>query len=191
MHSVSSTQLAKRSIALVGFRTTGKSHVGKLLAQSLHWPFLDMDIELVRIRGEDITRWVDREGWASFRTAESQLLRELAAKSEMVVATGGGIVLAPSNRAVLRQFFHVIWLQASPETIGRRLSADAETTSSLRPALTALPPDEEVRQLLRERDPLYGEVANCVVATDRLSPDDVAARLLSIFSGTDNVLGQP
>jgi len=187
MHSVSSAQRGKRSIALVGFRGTGKSHVGRLLAQSLHRPFLDMDIELIRIRGEDITRWVEREGWASFRTAESQLLHELAAKPEMVVATGGGIVLDPSNRLVLRKSFHVIWLQASPETIGRRLSADADTTSTLRPALTALPPDEEIRQLLAERDPFYGDVADCVLATDRLSPDDVAARLLTLFPRMDHV----
>jgi len=179
MNSVSSTQHSKKSIALVGFRGTGKSHVGRLLAQTLRWPFLDMDIELVRTRGEDIARWVQREGWASFRAAESRLLCGLAARPAMIVATGGGIVLDPSNREALKRSFHVIWLQASPETISRRLSADSDVTSALRPALTALPPEEEVRQLLSERHPFYEEVADCVVATDHLNPAEVADQLKS------------
>ncbi|MEM5786993.1 MAG: shikimate kinase [Syntrophobacteraceae bacterium] len=154
-----------RNIALIGFRATGKSAVGAILADELGRMFIDMDKHLTASAGREIACWVRLEGWDSFRKAETELLDALASKKDLVVATGGGVVLAPENRMVLKRDFFTIWLRASADTIYRRMTSDPQT-SSTRPAFSELPLEQEIRQLLRERESLYAACADLEIATD-------------------------
>jgi shikimate kinase len=151
--------MKERNIALIGFRATGKSAVGKPLAEKLGRVFIDMDLHLTACAGRDIACWVRMEGWASFRRAESELLAVLGSRENLVVATGGGVVLNPENRRVLKERFFTVWLKAGPETIYSRISADPLSPAN-RPALSDMSPQEEIRALLAERAPLYAEVAD-------------------------------
>ena len=166
-----------RNIALVGFRATGKSSVGRIVALELGWSFVDMDEELVSVFGESIDKFVARKGWPSFRKEESRLLERLAQGERQVIATGGGIILSESNRSILRKDFLVVWLKASARVLIERLRSDP-TTSSYRPPLTDLRLEDEVCHLLKEREPFYREVAHHVIDTSSLSLDDVSRLVL-------------
>lgn len=153
------------SIALIGFRATGKSTLGGLLAERLHWKFLDMDRELVRRFGVEIQEWVQRHGWPSFRREESRVLEELCDQENLVLATGGGVIESPENRELLKKNFWVIWLQAGPSTVLERLKTDPRTSSN-RPPLTQLSWTQEVRVLIERRTPLYAECAHLALDTE-------------------------
>ena len=169
-----------RSIALIGFRATGKSTVGQILAQELGRTFADMDERLVAVLGQDIQDWVRSHGWESFREAESDLLETLASVKEMVVSTGGGVIIRPSNREILRNRFLVVWLRASPETVHSRLTRDPKS-EAFRPALTPLPLKEEIEHLLSERSPWYAETADLILETDVLSPRECVEIVLEFL----------
>ncbi|NSW86072.1 MAG: shikimate kinase [Syntrophobacteraceae bacterium] len=173
--------LKDRNIALIGFRATGKSTVGKMLAHRLGLVFLDMDEHLVASFGRDIDCYVRSRGWEAFRDEESRLLAALASRRGMVVATGGGVVLDPANRRILKEHFFVVWLTASPDIIHARLVNDPGTASN-RPALTALPLREEIEHLLRERSSLYRESADLVLSTEDHSARDLTDILCSRLS---------
>lgn len=168
--------MRQRNIALIGFRATGKSTVGQILALKLSRSFVDMDRRLVHDAGRDIAVWVKENGWDSFRKAESDLLERIRRQEGLVVATGGGIVLEAHNRKTLRKDFFTVWLKATHQTICARLNADPESPLT-RPALSCLPPDEEIAKILSERDPLYSEVADVVIDTDAKPPEAVAEEI--------------
>jgi shikimate kinase len=172
------TMTAKR-IALVGFRATGKSCVGQVLARQLQWTFVDMDEALTAAFGQSIDAWVQAHGWEAFRQAEARLLRQLARQSRLVVATGGGVVIGAANRGQLKEHFFVVWLQASAQSIHTRLRQDPKTAAQ-RPPLTGLPLQQEITTLLREREPWYREVADLSVAADCR---DVATLVTVILAG--------
>lgn len=183
MREINATIMSqKKSIALVGYRATGKTFLGRILSKELCVPFVDMDEELGKRLGMSIQEWVAAFGWESFRQAESRLLEELALKPPMVLATGGGVVLSESNRLTLGRHFLVIWLQASFETICRRLGDDP-ATSTQRPALTGLPKEEEIRSLLASRLPLYTQVAHFTLCSDVDPPSISIQRILDFVEG--------
>jgi shikimate kinase len=165
-------------IFLIGFRGSGKSTVGRLLADRLGWTFLDADVELERRAGRTIAELFAAEGEAGFRDRESALLGELAGLREHVIATGGGVVLSPANRQRLRDSGHCIWLTGDPTTLFQRLQGDASTRDR-RPALTALPGPDEVEQLLQAREPLYREVAHLIASTEEQSPEAIVSTILT------------
>ncbi len=154
-----------RNIALIGFRATGKSTVGEILAGDLGMEFVDMDKRLTSEAGRDIAAWVKQDGWHSFRKAESDLLGLIGLRKGLVVATGGGIVLDAQNRRVLREDFFTVWLKATPETIYARLSSDPGSPET-RPPLSQLPMKEEISKVLCEREPLYAQVALIEIDTE-------------------------
>jgi shikimate kinase len=166
----------KSNIALIGFRASGKSLLGGLLAQELKLSFVDMDERLIASFGKSIDQWVQSEGWESFRKAESELLGQLAHEQGLVVATGGGVVLSTLNRNLLREHFFVIWLKASPETTNLRMLSDPHTETN-RPAFTILPLREEIQETLAERRTFYEETAHITLETD----DALPAQLVSII----------
>lgn len=172
--------MKQRNIALIGFRATGKSTVGQILARRLCRGFIDMDQSLVREAGRDIAAWVEKAGWGSFRRAESGLLETLRLREALVVATGGGIVLDPQNREALRKDFFIVWLRATHHTIRARLHSDPQSTLS-RPALSCLPMDEEIEKLLAERHPLYSQLANMVIDTEGKPPVRIAEEIAEAF----------
>ena len=172
--------MKQRNIALIGFRATGKSTVGEILALESGCGFIDMDRSLARDAGRDIAAWVRLHGWGSFRRAESGLLEILRQREGLIVATGGGVILDPLNREALRESFFTVWLKASQETIIARLNSDPDSPST-RPALSGLPPAEEIAKTLSERAPLYSEAANLVIETDEKSPDQIAREIYRIL----------
>jgi len=175
----------KSRIALIGFRATGKSLLGRELARRLGWSFVDMDDELVSSLGMSIDQWVRLYGWEAFRQEESRLLRVLAGRDRVVVATGGGVVLDPINRAVLQDCFQVIWLKAGRETILSRIRNDARSPD-YRPPLTGLDLEKEIETVLAARLPLYEEAAGHSIEVDRLAPGDILARLMQWLQPVDD-----
>jgi hypothetical protein len=112
------------NIFLIGYRGTGKSEVGRMLATMLKRPWLDMDEELTHRLGTTLQAYVGRWGWPAFRREEKGLLQEACHRNGWVVSTGGGVVLDAGNVTAMRGCGRVIWLQASPGTIQERLAAD-------------------------------------------------------------------
>jgi shikimate kinase len=181
----SGQQAAKESPAvervyLVGPRGSGKSTVGRVLAGRLGWMFIDADDALEKSAGRTIAELFDAEGEAGFRVREADLLGVLAKRERHVIACGGGVVLRPSNRQLLRATGLCIWLTGDSKILCERLSCDP-TTATRRPALTELPALAEIERLLREREPLYREVAHLTIATDGRSPADVVSAILNAW----------
>jgi len=138
-----------RALALIGPRASGKSTIGRALAERLGRAFLDADEEIERRHGRSIAEWLPSDA-ASFRAAEADLLIELLMTPDVVVALGGGVVEDATSRQSLADHGAVLWLHASPEEQERRRECE-----DLRPALSTLPRSEEIAQLHRRRLPWY------------------------------------
>ncbi len=158
----------------------GKSTIGRLLAKRLDLDFFDSDQMIEERCGADIGWIFDVEGEAGFRKRESAMLAELVNLSNAVIATGGGAVVAESNRALLAQGGEVIYLKSSPEQQFERTRRDPN-----RPLLQSDDPLGVLRRLFVERDPLYREVADRVVDTEGRAPRSVAQDLARQFSPSD------
>jgi len=142
----------------------GKSTVGRHLARQLSLQFVDSDTEIERRLGMPIRSYFDLHGEAAFRDIEQDVIEELSALPAVVLATGGGSVLRPSNRNALHSRTHVFYLRATAEELYRRLRHDSH-----RPLLQVDDPLRRLRDLYRERDPLYRRTAHFVVEAARPS----------------------
>jgi shikimate kinase len=169
------------NILLVGYRGTGKTTVGRLLAGRLGRPFADADDLIEAAAGRSIAAIFAAEGEPGFRDREAAALADLSARTGWVIATGGGAVLREANRRALKTGGFVVWLTAAPETLWERLRADP-TTAARRPNLTATGGAAEVRALVAAREPLYREVADLTVVCDVLSPEAVADAVLTAWT---------
>lgn len=167
-------------VALVGYRGTGKSTVGRLLAERLGLPFVDADAALERRFGQTIRDTFATLGEPVFRDREAQVLEELAAGPPAVIATGGGAILRESNRQALRSFGLVVWLSARPEVLAERLRTDPASVSG-RPALTASGTIEEIAEVLAYRTPLYAAAADVEVSTEGRTPEAVVEAVLDVL----------
>ena len=132
--------------------------------------------------GRDIATIFKEEGEPEFRRREAEVLRRLVQEADVVIATGGGAILAESNRKLLKEAGPVFWLTASADVIRQRLAADAETTRH-RPALVGADAVSEVDEVLASRRALYESCADHVVATDQRSPEEVAEQILAQLRG--------
>ena len=151
-------------ISLVGLPGGGKSTVGRHLARRLNWAFTDTDTLIEQRLGEPIRSYFEREGEERFRDIEQDVLANLPREQSRVVATGGGAVLRPANRAVLRDAGIVVVLRSTPEELFRRLRFDTQ-----RPLLQTRDPLQRLRELHRPREPLYRQTAHYTVDTGRPS----------------------
>jgi shikimate kinase len=181
-HSPLTTHHSPRLI-LVGYRGTGKTTVGGLLAARLGWEFADADDLIEATAGKSVAAIFADEGEVGFRDREAAALRDLCRRERLVLATGGGAVLRPANRELLRGAGFVAWLTASPETIWTRLRGDP-ATAARRPNLTPAGGIDEVRSLIAAREPLYRELAHFAVDTDAPSPEEVADAILTAWTGS-------
>ncbi|HTG82141.1 MAG TPA: shikimate kinase [Geobacteraceae bacterium] len=165
------------NIVLIGYRGTGKSEVGALLARRLGMACIGMDAAIVKRAGMSVPEIVAKFGWPHFRDLESAEARELAGRDNLVIDTGGGVIERPENVEVLRQNARVIWLKASVATIVARIQGGTE-----RPALTAGKSfTDEVAEVLERRTPLYRSAAHDEIDTDPLTPEQVADRIIEIW----------
>ena len=168
--------MSAEPIFLIGARGCGKTTVGQKLAQACRFDFVDSDRVLQQRAGKSIADIVALEGWDAFRALEAQTLRSVTHPST-IIATGGGVILAGENRAFMRTSGRVIYLQAPVSVLAGRLEASPEEEQ--RPTLTGKPIDEEVREVLAQREALYLEAAHFVVDAAR-HPDEVVAQILAV-----------
>lgn len=152
------------TITLVGMPGCGKSTVGRHLARHLGLRVADSDHEIERRIGMPIRVWFEAHGEPAFRDLEQQVIEQLASGDEVVLATGGGSVLRKANRDALHRHTHVFYLRSTPEELFRRLRHDTH-----RPLLQVADPLRRLRELYRERDPLYRQTAHYVIETGRPS----------------------
>lgn len=152
------------NLFLVGLRASGKSTVGRRAAKALGRTFVDTDTLLEAKAGKSIADFVASEGWEAFRALETQVLAGVCETPGQVVATGGGIVLAKENRRLLKGCGKVFYLLAPLPTLLARLQASPGADQ--RPALTDLSAQDEMRAMFVEREPLYMEVADFILAAE-------------------------
>jgi shikimate kinase len=160
-------------LIFIGLPGSGKSSVGRQVARRLGLTFVDSDQEIERRIGESISSFFAAHGEEAFRDLEQRVIAELAA-AEGVIATGGGAVLRPANREVLRSAGTVIYLRSTPEDLLRRVRHDTK-----RPLLQVADPLARLRELHTQRDPLYCETAHFTVDTGRPSVSTLAGRIVS------------
>lgn len=161
------------SIFLVGPMGSGKSTVGRALANKIGYRFLDSDREIEARCGVDIPTIFDYEGEAGFRDRESRMINELTRQPGIVLATGGGSILREENRAYLKDRGHVILLQVDIKEQLRRVAFDSN-----RPLLQTDDPGARLKALMEEREPIYKSVANVEISTDSRRMYHVVSRIL-------------
>lgn len=161
----------RRNLVLIGFMGTGKSCVGKLVARSLGWKFVDTDQRIVAAAGCPITEiFADPErGEAWFRDLETRVLTEVLAKEEQVVATGGGVVVREENRKLLAEGGYVFWLRASVDALYERVRRNRR-----RPLLQTDDPKQTIIELLDQREPMYLVSAHDQVDSTHLTAEETA-----------------
>ncbi|MDI6783186.1 MAG: shikimate kinase [bacterium] len=169
------------NIVLVGFMGTGKTTVGKLLANKLNWSYVDTDTLIEQKNQHSIPAIFEQYGEPYFRDRESEVIQEVMQKQQQIVATGGGIVLRDQNIAVMKSNGMVICLTATPAVIFERTKSDA-----YRPLLKVTHPQQRIQELLESRASFYAK-ADITIDTSTLSPEDVVKQILTILrNATDN-----
>lgn len=163
------------NIVIIGFMGCGKSTVGRELLDLLGYPLVDTDAVIEQRAGKPISRIFADEGEEIFRQAETDLLRELAAgpAAPQIIATGGGIVIRPENRAIIRGLGYVVWLHAPVATIVRRTCRN-----NARPLLQTEDPAARIKILLEQREPWYRECAHLCLDTAGLDSRELAVGIL-------------
>jgi len=172
--------MQKRNIYLVGPMGAGKSTIGRVLAAELHLSFRDSDKVIEDRTGADIPWIFDMEGEEGFRDRESAVLEELSKGQDVVIATGGGIILRSQNREVMKSSGYVCYLTASIEQLVERTARDKK-----RPLLQVENPRQKIIDLVALRDPLYREAADFVINTDRRSPKVVAQEISALIQSAN------
>ena len=163
------------NIALIGFMGTGKTSVGRLVAEQLHFDYLDTDEVIQSRTGRTITEIFSTDGEAAFRKMEQELVVELAARTKTVIATGGGLPMNPQNLVSLKTHALVVCLWASPEKIWERVKNQTH-----RPLLHDPDPQKKIRELLAAREPFYRQ-ADVLLNTDLRSVREVAQQVVHQF----------
>jgi XRE family aerobic/anaerobic benzoate catabolism transcriptional regulator len=167
-------QMTFAGIALIGLRGAGKSTLGKLLADKIGWSFVELNKEIERQNGLSVAEIIALYGQEGFRRMEQAALGQLlSAKELMVLATGGGIVSEPLTFDLILSSFYTIWLKAEPEEHMARVRRQGD----LRPMADDRSAMQELRTILRSREPLYARAA-AAVDTAGLTVDHAAARLI-------------
>jgi len=162
---------------LIGYRGTGKSHVGRLLAAKLSFPYVSIDKAVVSRAGMSIAEIVNQFGWQGFRDREALEVREISVWDSIVIDTGGGVVERPENIESLRENGCLIWLMASVPTIVSRIEGGSD-----RPALTEGKSfTEEVAEVLERRTPLYRKAAMHEIDTDGFAPEEIAEQIVMLW----------
>ena len=162
------------NVVLIGYRGTGKTTVGRVLAEKLGRPFYDADTYLEVKCGRTISDMVAMEGWAFFRQREKEVIEELASLDNCVIATGGGAVMNDENVTALRRHGQFILLTADIPTMVSRIRAD-NASHEQRPDLLGVDIIEETKTVLKERMPVYKNVANFIVDTTESTVEEVVA----------------
>jgi len=160
-------------IALVGYRGSGKSTIGKILAEKTGWELVCLDELIEKRAGKSIPEIVEQEGWERFRQLEREILKEVIKKDPAIFDLGGGVVEREENRKLIKENCFVVWLKASPEVLAERIKH-----SQNRPSLTGKDFLEEISEVLARREPLYQELAHLELNTEQKPPQELAEKIL-------------
>lgn len=165
------------NIVLIGYRGTGKSVVGSLLASRCGMPYVSMDALIIERAGMPVPEIVEKFGWPGFRDQESALACELAGVDQTIIDCGGGIIERAENIEALRANGCIFWLKASVPTIITRIHTDTQ-----RPSLTGGKSFiDEIAEVLLRRTPLYQAAAHYTIDTDDLTPGEIVEQILIFF----------
>ncbi len=164
-----------RPVVLTGFMGSGKSSVGKLLAESLDCSFIDLDSVIVEEAGKTINEIFTESGEGAFRKLESECLQKVLEKGVSVIASGGGVVVAESNRRLMRHSGYVINLSASLDSVLKRLAGATD-----RPLYSGQDAVNRVQKLMEERKQFYTD-ADIRIDTDNKSVEDVVSEILKVL----------
>jgi shikimate kinase len=167
------------NIVLIGFMGTGKTSCGKILAQRLHWEFIEMDKLIEQKAGMSVPDIFAQKGEPHFRDLETQVCRTLAKKHHTVISAGGGVVIRVENVQTLRSFAYLVLLTASPEEIYCRIIQEGKEK---RPLLAKPDPMQEIKRLLAIREPLYFNAANTKIDTSGKRSETVASEIFELLS---------
>lgn len=170
-------ETAWMNIVLIGYRCSGKTHVGKMLAGDLRMAFLDTDRLIEEKTGMPIPVYVSLTGWRNFRCIERRVVQEIGNRDNSVIATGGGVVTDPENLIALKKNGWLVWLAAGPAVIRTRMAL-ALGRGEDRPPLSGTDPVKEIDSMLRERTPLYERASDFRVQTDGMSPEAVVQAIV-------------
>lgn len=162
-----------RSIFLIGPMGVGKSTIGRMLASQLDMPFFDSDREIEYVTGADIPWIFDVEGEQGFRAREARMIDTLTQRQGIILATGGGAILAEESRRNLHERGVVVYLRASVAQQFERTSKDKS-----RPLLQTANPLSRIKELIKIREPLYRETAHLIIDTSRRGPRSVSAEIV-------------
>jgi len=169
------------NIFLIGYRCTGKTSMGRLVAEKIGWEFIDADELLMKNSGETVADIVSRGGWPLFRKLERDTLDAICLNRRQVIATGGGVVTDDENIDLMKRNGVVVWLRAAPETILARMVRDTRT-GDLRPSLTDRGLKQEIVETLKERTPLYRIAMTVDVDTEGKTIEEVALEVLNLLA---------
>ena len=172
----------KTSIALIGFMGTGKTAVGKLLAEKLGKEFIGLDTLIEKKTGKSIPEIFRQDGEIRFRELEIEVTREIAEKNDAVIDCGGGIVLNKINIDRLKGSCVIVCLTASPAVILKRTSGD----SNGRPLLSVTERARQIKELIRFRRPFYERASDITINTSRMGADSVTRRIIEILKENES-----
>ncbi len=173
--------MPKKNIVLIGYRCSGKTSVGKMVAERLARSFLDTDTLIEDKARRSIEEIISRDGWEHFRDIEREVIREVSGLEGLVIATGGGVVTDEENVRNLKKNGFVVWLRGEVEVLKSRMEKDDETGKK-RPSLTGEDPMKEIRKVLDVRNPLYGKACDLIIDTTRLTIQEVAESIIREFA---------
>ena len=165
----------KTNIALIGFMGTGKTAVGKVLAEKLGRSFVELDLLIEQKVGKAISEVFQQEGEIAFRELELEVTREVSKSRDLVIACGGGIVLNKINVDRLKENAIIVYLTASPGVILKRVANE----EGQRPLLEVDNPVLTIREMLRFRKPFYERAADIIINTSRLDINSAAEQIIS------------
>jgi len=169
------------NIVLIGFRGTGKSTVGKLLAKRLERDFIDSDKYIESSTGKTIKSIFEEGGEDGFRKIEAGIIAELSKVDNTVISAGGGAVLREENVRNLKDNGFLVLLEATPEIIHNRIAQDKKTTQQ-RPSLTDKKPLDEIKHLIAKREHAYKSAADYTIDTSSVSCEDIVNEIITIVN---------
>jgi len=172
--------MARNHLYLVGYRGSGKTTVGRILADRLSLPFVDTDKEVEQRTGRTIPELFESLGESGFRELETSAIRSVSVRESSVISLGGGAILRPENREILKGTGFTVWLQATAEQLAARLTED-EAQGKRRPSLTSLGTLGEIATVLKQREPLYRESSDLILQSANSSAIELASQIADWF----------
>ncbi len=173
------------NIVLIGFRGTGKSTVGKLLANRLERDFIDSDKYIESFTGKTIKHIFEEEGEEAFRKIEADVIAKLSRMDNKIISAGGGAILREDNVINLKINGFLVLLEATPEIIHSRITQDEKTTQQ-RPSLTDKTPLDEIKHLIAKREHAYKNAADYTINTSYVACEDIVNEIITTIKKQPN-----